>query len=695
MFLVLDKVPLKKSKIKSPFKVFTIFLLVLSVINVIININKSNISIYNNQKIINGKVIQCTSKQNKTQYIIKNKEKVLINYDQKTLCQLGSIIKVTGKTEVPKPNTNFFLFNYKNYLLSKNIKITFKAEKIEIIKNNKQFKYKIINKLNKKINNYKSKKYMQSLILGNNIIDEEIKESYQKNGISHLLAISGMHILILSGTLLFILNKILKNQNISYIVIMLFLIIYMSITNFTPSIVRAILMFIVMTIKKQLNLKIESKMVLILIFCVFLLINPNYIYNLGFLLSFITSFYIMLFNKITKQYNTKSQKSFVISLIAFLASSPIIINNFFSLNLLSPLINLVLAPLISDLIYPLSLISLVIKPADDILFLLITFFENISLKLNKINFLTITLCHINIIFIILYYILITFILHKWDKQKPYFLIFFLLTLIIHSSINILNPYTSLTMIDVGQGDSLLIKLKHNQGNILVDTGGQKRYDGKKEFDIAKKITIPYLKAEGIREIDYLILTHGDYDHMGQAFNLINSFKVDKVILNNDKLNELELKLIKILEERNIPYYQNIKKLNIGNNKLYFLNDKLYDNENDNSNVIYTKFNKIKLLLMGDAGVNVEKDILNKYIIENIDILKVGHHGSNTSSSKEFINKVNPKYCLISVGKNNRYGHPKKEVLNNLRYTKVYRTDTNGSIKIILNRQNYKIKTCVS
>lgn len=695
MFLVLDKVPLKKSKIKSPFKVFTIFLLVLSVINVIININKSNISIYNNQKIINGKVIQCTSKQNKTQYIIKNKEKVLINYDQKTLCQLGSIIKVTGKTEVPKPNTNFFLFNYKNYLLSKNIKITFKAEKIEIIKNNKQFKYKIINKLNKKINNYKSKKYMQSLILGNNIIDEEIKESYQQNGISHLLAISGMHILILSGTLLFILNKILKNQNISYIVIILFLIIYMSITNFTPSIVRAILMFIVMTIKKQLNLKIESKMVLILIFCVFLLINPNYIYNLGFLLSFITSFYIMLFNKITKQYNTKSQKSFVISLIAFLASSPIIINNFFSLNLLSPLINLVLAPLISDLIYPLSLISLVIKPADDILFLLITFFENISLKLNKINFLTITLCHINIIFIILYYILITFILHKWDKQKPYFLIFFLLTLIIHSSINILNPYTSLTMIDVGQGDSLLIKLKHNQGNILVDTGGQKRYDGKKEFDIAKKITIPYLKAEGIREIDYLILTHGDYDHMGQAFNLINSFKVDKVILNNDKLNELELKLIKILEERNIPYYQNIKKLNIGNNKLYFLNDKLYDNENDNSNVIYTKFNKIKLLLMGDAGVNVEKDILNKYIIENIDILKVGHHGSNTSSSKEFINKVNPKYCLISVGKNNRYGHPKKEVLNNLRYTKVYRTDTNGSIKIILNRQNYKIKTCVS
>ena len=288
MSLVLGKVPLKKLKIKSPFKVFTVFLLVLSVINVIININKANSSIYNNQRIINGKVLQCVQKENKTQYIIQNKEKVLINYDKKIPCQLGSTIKVYGKTETPKSNTNFYLFNYKKYLLSKNIKIIFKAEKIKIIKNNDEIKYKVINKLNKKINNYKSKKYIQALILGNNIIDEEIKESYQKNGISHLLAISGMHILILSGSLLFILNKILKNQNISYIVTMLFLIIYMSITNFAPSIVRATLMFIIMTIKKQLSLKFESKIVLILIFSVFLLVNPYYIYNGGFVLYFVS-----------------------------------------------------------------------------------------------------------------------------------------------------------------------------------------------------------------------------------------------------------------------------------------------------------------------------------------------------------------------------------------------------------------------
>lgn len=122
---------------------------------------------------------------------------------------------------------------------------------------------------------------------------------------------------------------------------------------------------------------------------------------------------------------------------------------------------------------------------------------------------------------------------------------------------------------------------------------------------------------------------------------------------------------------------------------------MYDNENDNSNVIFTKLNNYKFLFMGDAGVEKEKDILKKYNLKNIDFLKVGHHGSNTSSSKHFINQIEPKYSLISVGKNNRYGHPKEEVLNNLEQSKIYRTDLNESIEIKLNNNGYKIRTCNS
>ena len=111
--------------------------------------------------------------------------------------------------------------------------------------------------------------------------------------------------------------------------------------------------------------------------------------------------------------------------------------------------------------------------------------------------------------------------------------------------------------------------------------------------------------------------------------------------------------------------------------------------------ILKKLNNYKFLFMGDSGIDKEKDILDKYNISDIDVLKVGHHGSKTSSDKKFIDEIKPKYSLISVGKNNRYGHPKEEVLNNLEQSKIYRTDLNGSIEIKLNKNGYKIRTCNS
>ena len=181
--------------------------------------------------------------------------------------------------------------------------------------------------------------------------------------------------------------------------------------------------------------------------------------------------------------------------------------------------------------------------------------------------------------------------------------------------------------------------------------------------------------------------------MGEAINLVNNFKVDKVIFNCGPYNDLEKELIKVLDKKKIKYYSCIKELNIDNNKLYFLQTKEYDNENDNSNVIYAKLDSYKFMFMGDASVITEKEILDKYNLPDIDVLKVGHHGSKTSSSKEFINEINPKYSIISVGKNNRYGHPNKEVLENLKDSKIYRTDQDGSIMFKIKNNKLIIDTC--
>ncbi len=181
--------------------------------------------------------------------------------------------------------------------------------------------------------------------------------------------------------------------------------------------------------------------------------------------------------------------------------------------------------------------------------------------------------------------------------------------------------------------------------------------------------------------------------MGEAINLINEFQVNKVIFNNDNYNDLENNLINLLKDKNIKYYKNIKTINIDNNKLYFLQTREYDNENDSSNVIYTEIDGYKFMFMGDAGIEKEKDILDKYNISNVDVLKVGHHGSKTSSSESFINEMNPRYSIISVGKNNRYGHPNKEVLNTLNDSKIYRTDQDGSVMFKIINNKLKVDNC--
>ena len=283
--------------------------------------------------------------------------------------------------------------------------------------------------------------------------------------------------------------------------------------------------------------------------------------------------------------------------------------------------------------------------------------------------------------------IIILILNNIKNKRYTYILIIIFVLLLHHYIRYFDFNTRVIFINVGQGDSILLEFPHNK-NILIDSGGN--YSNS---DISRNIISPFLKSEGIYKLDYYIGTHGDYDHMGEAINLVNNFNVEKVIFNCGPYNDLEKELIKVLDKKKIKYYSCIKELNIDKNKLYFLQTKEYDNENDNSNVIYTELNGYKFMFMGDAGATTEKEIINKYNLSNIDVLKVGHHGSKTSSGKEFINEINPKYSVISVGKNNRYGHPNKEVLNTLENSKIYRTDEDGSIMFKIKNNKLKIETC--
>ena len=196
----------------------------------------------------------------------------------------------------------------------------------------------------------------------------------------------------------------------------------------------------------------------------------------------------------------------------------------------------------------------------------------------------------------------------------------------------------------------------------------------------------FFRSIGISNIDLLILTHGDYDHIGEAVHLIDNFKVNNIKLNKGSYNELEKEILKY----------NINQLDTYNGKLqlYFLDDgKIYDDENDNSTITLLVSNNKKYLFMGDASKKNELNLINKYDLSNIEVLRLGHHGSNTSSDKAFIDTTNPKYSVISVGKNNKYGHPSKETLENIKNSKVYRTDEHGSVIFTLRKEIIEINTC--
>lgn len=374
------------------------------------------------------------------------------------------------------------------------------------------------------------------------------------------------------------------------------------------------------------------------------------------------------------------------SFVAFLAGLPIQLINFFECNFLSIFFNLFFVPLVSNVIFPFSFLSFFFPVLDSLFSVLILWLERSSIFLS-----TITLGRFffpyNPFFVFLTIILIFYCLTKLKSRKNvFYLLFIFLLFYYHSAF--LNP-TTVTFLDVGQGDSTLISLNHNKGNILIDTGGSLLKKG----EISDRTLLPVLKSKGIHSLQLLILTHGDADHMGEAINLIKNFKVEHVIFNCGAYNSLERELIEELEMWGINYDTCIKKWDTDSFKLQFLNTGVYDNENDNSSVIYFDYNNYRFLFMGDAGIEREKDILNKYNLSSIDFLKVGHHGSDTSSSKEFINSISPKYSIISVGKNNRYGHPNKEVLEKLDESKIYRTDIDGSVMLKIKNNKLKIETC--
>lgn len=604
-------------------------------------------------------------------YYVDNNEKVK---EFKDNYSFGDKIYIEGEMSVPNNNTIPNNFNYKDYLYHKYIYYIIKIDKIKMISKNDNIFLNIKNSIYKRIDKIKYNNYLYAFILGKSYyIDSEVLNNYKINGITHLFALSGLHVSMFSSIILFILKKIKLSEKLSYFITSLFLIFFAFIASFTPSIVRSVLFFILSSINNVYYLYIKPKYLLYIVFSILIFINPFYIYDTGFILSFCISFFILLFNEKNK-INNNLLSILVISILSTLSSLPIIINMSYEINILGFINNLFFIPYVTYIVFPLSIIVVFISKLSFILNFLIIIMEYISKVSSNILNVKLIFPKMSLFLIIIYYVLLILIVKKINLKK----IFIIYLSFLYFRCNF-DKNNYVYFIDVGQGDSALIVTKNNK-SVLIDTGGKVGSN----YSLMKSNVIPFFKSIGIRKLDYLFITHGDYDHAGYGIDLVNNFNVKNRFTNKGKYNSLEKKL-------NIKSFNN-SYIKIDNVEIYSLNSKLYNNENSDSLVLLVIIDNYKLLFMGDASINTEKDIMNNYDIGDVFILKVGHHGSKTSSSEEFINNVNPKYSIISVGKNNKFGHPNKEVLDNLSNSKIYRTDIDGSIMFKIKKDKLRIET---
>ena len=674
-----------------------ITLFIISLIYLVIYINIDFTSKFEgSESNVTGKVESIKYQGNKMTLTLKTKEKLIATYyfdtkeelnKTKQELSLGDTLTLEGELTKPISSLNFHGFSYPTYLEYQKIFYIMKVSRFYIESKNSNILYSIRNAIRSSIKTDKVGSYIRVFFLGDDTsFDTTLEEDFRNLGISHLFALSGTQISFLIS-LFTLRKKSISFKNLLFIICILLS--YYLIIEDCAAIDRALIFSLVFSINKTFNLNILPSFLILLSLSILFFINPYYIFDVGFQYSTIISCTLILY------MNNKKSKGKIIDLlevswVSFLVSLPISLYHFSYINPLSIIYNLFYVPFINVIIFPLSVICFFIPHLSFILEFFITIFEGSVSFLSHLNIGYITLARFNIVYYLLYYILIFSYLFVKIKRKI-FLFLILLMIVIHYSYPKVFPKDALYMIDVGQGDSFLIT--SNNKTMLIDTGGVMTYYQEQWMQYEKssggKYLVTFLKSLGITNLDYLVLTHGDYDHAGEALTIMDEIDVGTVFFNGNLLNELEKKIW----NNSLSHYKLREgdSFSLGNFNFLVISN-TYPDENDGSLVLYSTINDKSLLFMGDASIRSEKYILDNYDIRDITILKVGHHGSRTSSSEEFINSVNPTYALISAGKDNKFNHPHKEVIERLEENGsiIYNTQINGMV--MFDFTNNKIKT---
>ncbi|MCG7407892.1 ComEC/Rec2 family competence protein [Paenibacillus sp. ACRRX] len=697
-------------------------------------------------------------------------------------------IKITGQLMRPGEADNFGAFNYRQYLKNEHIYWLFQGKGVSSVQVIRKIQLWSIDAAKGKVEELRKygaslydrmlpndqSTYMQGLVLGlRSDLDVDIEQSFAQLGLTHILAISGLHVAVFVGTCMLLLKRMRLTKERSLTVVIMLIPAYVLFTGASPSVIRAGLMSMLALIGIRQGWMRDGLHLLCISLLLMLWWEPYYALNVSFQLSYaVTAGLIIGVPPVMKvlpvSWPVWLRSSLTVTVVAQLMSFPLTVYYFNQVSLLSLFANFLFVPFISLIVLPLGTLTLVIAAISD------TIAQPFVWLLSQFNQWTFGMVKIvadiegaimiwprpPVWWIAVYYICLLFMLkamhqlaanraerafrHQVDDTVPlegfhtiprsadrpiwirFNVVLCAFVLLWIHGYHVGQPEsTTISFIDIGQGDSILIRTAGGS-NVLVDGGGTISFakpgeqwkQRRKPYEVGKSRLVPLLKQRGIRHLDAVILTHGDTDHAGGLHAVLEHVPVDRLIMNGTwKRSSTMEQLYHLAHNRHIPVVSwragdqwvldDETRLDV----LYPIQDlnngiALLDDQNDASLVMLLSMmsgeQKATLLLTGDIGAKGELDMLDEWrsagkgmasARERLDMLKVAHHGSKTSTSEDWVSYWRPKAGVISAGRNNRYGHPHDQVLRTLQEagSSIYRTDLQGEVQVVMTDQGLKVR----
>lgn len=647
---------------------------------------------------------------NGEEWLTSEKLRVRVRSTRQPRLYMGKRARISGRLELPRSDGDF---NYRRYLYHRGITALLSAlpDDIKSVDNTgfslASFAGSIRHWIKERNLAHLPRKdagLLNGVVLGDtSSIDEDLDEMFRITGLTHILAASGINIALVLGALWPLLRFLRLRARAQVLVLVAFAAFYTLISGMSPSISRAFLMSTIMLTAWLLGKETNIAASLAAAALVLLIADPFVLYDIGFQLSFAATASLIAFTPDVDRLMGGVPKSLRSALSVTLAAQigvlPIIVYYFGQVSAISLVANLIIIPLAASALV-LGMVVLPIEAVAPLLAEPVYLILSVNLKamiygtdlLSKAPGASVFLGQPSLIEVAVFYIVIAvggLFLRRIKLRLRLVHVVIILVAVSATSVwwqvgrSLAPSQPEVTFFDVGQGDSAMLTTPDGT-RLLIDTGPDPGI-------IKRKI-----EKRGVVKIDALLISHAHSDHIGGARKLLDTVSVGSLFYPAGLKGEKScVSLLSYAGKKGIKCVpvENGDILHLGK---FMEIDTLYadiaDTGNDESAVVIVKYGRLSMLFTGDAGEDIEQKLITEGKNIDVDILKVGHHGSATASTRDFLRTVTPAVSVISVGKNNMYGHPARSTIGRLLASgsKIYRTDRDGDVTIKSDGRAYQV-----